>query len=110
MRILTVYSPAEAGLYRVWERSWRSRGFEPGIISAKEIQKRGSSRAAAKARRSRLPVHPPRLINFSLTKGKVRRQRFSYARFGSSGWEKAPVVLFPEGTTEAQILNCGRRV
>ncbi len=112
MRILSVYSPADAGIIRLWERSWRSNGWKPGLITPKELQEH-TPREAAKARRARF-VYPLRLINFGFRPprnwptvkcGKLQAPKnLPFKRYGSVGWQHAQLVLFPADMTEAQIL------
>ena len=97
MRILTVYSPEDSGLIRLWQRSWAAHGWKPGLISPKELQGK-SWRAAAKARRGRLIA--VRAINY----GARPRSRWKAVYHGCRGWLTAKVVVFPETFTEDQII------
>lgn len=92
MQILTVYSPEDSGFYRLWERSWRLRGWEPGIITPKEIFRYKTPKAAAKARGATLIISP-RMINLSFKRPRKTPTRIPFVRRGSPGWEKASVVL-----------------
>lgn len=108
MRILAVYRAVDAGLIRLWERSWRARGWTPGLLSPKEVES-CSARAAAATRRASL-VCNARTINFSYRVPRARPVRIKYKKFGTAGWQSADVVQFPAGMTEADILQCGRRI
>ena len=107
MRIFSEYNPVDAPLFRIWERSWRLRGWKPAIIAPKEAARHGSARAAAKVRGSG-PLCSARLINFGLCRPRSTPRRFYPVSFGKPGWEVAPLVLFPVGISESDILTCGR--
>lgn len=107
MKVLTLYSPRDIDIFRIWERSWRKRGWRPGLIAPKEVQRYPSVRAAAKARHCKL-ICTPHLINFGLRRPRKTPAKLSFTRFGSRGWLTAPLVRFPDNFSEAQILNCGR--
>lgn len=95
MKILCVYSPEDSGFYRVWEKSWRLRGFCPGIITPKEIARHKTAKKAAAVRGVRL-VCSARLINASFKRPRKIPARIPFKKYGSPGWETAPVILFPK--------------
>lgn len=103
MRILSVYSPADAGILRLWERSWRSNGWKPGLITPKELHE-DLARDVARRRRSRY-LQPARLINYGLRPPRPAPKKLSFKRYGAPGWQTAKLVLFPLGMTEAEILT-----
>jgi hypothetical protein len=89
-------APANQGeLIRIWDRSWRLRGWKTKIL---------------------LPGEGPvselcvsfRTLNFSYRKpegfGPVA------IHFGEPLWMEAPLVIFPKDVTEQQILECGRSI
>jgi hypothetical protein len=109
MRIFTIYSPADSDFYRLWERSWRMRGWKPAILTPKEIKRNKSARSAAKSRGpGSTLLCSPRTINFSYRKPRKTPVRIVFKRYRSPGWETADVVQFPVGASELDILNCGR--
>ena len=87
-------APATQGeLLRVWDRSWRLRGWKTRILLPGESVWEGSL------------VTPYQWINFSQKKFDLH---FMVSDFGKMEWTSSPVVIFPEGVTEQQILECGR--
>ncbi len=85
-------APSNQGeLLRVWDRSWRLRGWKTKILLPEEDAPLGA-----------LETHYWS-INFSFRSGSARIQVF-----GEIGWTEAPVVHFPSDITEQQILECGR--
>jgi len=105
-QIFAVFTTAEAHLVRLWVDSWQARGWEPQIISAKEVGDFGSALCAAKHRGGpRAQVVPLCVLNFDLhaSSGALRA-----VRYGKRGWLTAPLVRFPVDMTESRIAGCGR--
>ena len=87
--IIAKYSEADLPIARLWLRSWKAHGWKTGISFSKGVSFR--------------------LINFGLPRRGAPPKLKSKA-FGAPGWETAPLVRFPSGVTEEQILNCGRSI
>lgn len=87
--VVARYSEADLPLARLWLRSWKAHGWTTGIRFNQGISLR--------------------VINFSLPK-RGAPAKLVPKKYGSPGWEKAPLVKFPSGVTEEQILNCGRSI
>lgn len=105
MRVFASYSERSAPLIRVWAESWALRGWNPKIISAKELDEVGPLKVSAKARGGGL-LSDVLVINFGFP---VRGRRACRAiRYGGRGWLQAPLVRFPAGTSEDTVRNCGR--
>jgi hypothetical protein len=85
-KIIATYREADLGLARLWIRSWKARGWKPGIRLARGYESL-------------------RLINFGQRPG---HPVFKIKRFGAKGWKTAPLVRFPANATEDDVLNCGR--
>jgi hypothetical protein len=100
--VLALYEKHASGVIRVWERSWRKQGFTPGLISAKE-HKKAPFPSILRRRRARLRLSPW-LINFSFKRPRSKRVRWPIVAHGAPGWEKSPLVLFPEQFSESDIL------
>jgi len=88
--IIARYCEKELPLARVWIRSWRARGWKTGIRFDK--RERWVSL---------------RVINFSL-KRRGSPEQLKWKRYGVRGWLTSPLVKFPAGATEDDVLNCGR--
>jgi|SRR6516225_5181099 hypothetical protein len=99
MQILTVYSPEDSGLIRLWQRSWAAHGWKPGLISPKELQNQ-SVRTATKARKAKCSVSV-RTINYG---HRPRQKNFHVKRYGAPGWRHARIVMYPPSFSEQQIL------
>lgn len=90
--VLAKFCEKDLPTARVWLRSWKARGWRTGI----RFSKKGVSL---------------RLINFSMAptrRGEV--PTFRSKSFGVRGWKTAALVKFPLGTTEEEVLNCGREL
>jgi len=84
--VIARYCEADLPLARIWLRSWKARGWKTGIRFDTGISFR--------------------IINFS---HRLRdRGRPKAKKYGTRGWLNAPLVKFPPGTTEADVINCGR--
>ena len=78
-------------MLRVWVRSWKNRGWTPRLIFKGSVKPGRSLKLT------------PYVINFSHRRGPRR-----IVSHGNKGWREAALVLFPVGTTEDFILDCGR--
>lgn len=78
---------------RVWDRSWRLRGWQTRILLNGET----------------IPFHslvvPIAWINFSQ---KMFDLHPKVREIGEPDWMTAPVVIFPDDVSEQAILECGR--
>lgn len=97
MTVVADYKSGEAGLIRIWVRSWESNGWKARLRARKTEKIKGHQ-------------SPIRLVNFSFRRPRKSPTRLPYKKFGSAGWERSPLVLFPENFSEQDILNCGRPV
>jgi hypothetical protein len=116
--------PEQAEFFRLWELTWRRRGWEPRILTARQAKRN--------PKYSRVALHhdtlyfmelalesaggkwicSPRTINFSLAPpkdlDKWLRSRVT-ARllqgYNRPGWQKSPLVFFE---LAADVLTCGR--
>ncbi len=89
-------APANQGeLIRVWDRSWRLRGWKTKILLPDEFAPDGLHTCI-------------RTINFSF-KPKDSDDPVA-VNFGHPFWDKCPLVVFPADITEQQILECGRSI
>jgi hypothetical protein len=75
--------------------SWTRRGW--GI--------RAVLNGASIPRGKGVRVVDPTVINYAFKRGRARIKKY-----GAPGWDKAPLVKFPEAATEYTILNCGRAI
>jgi len=106
VRVFAKYSGDLVSLVRIWSRSWESRGWEPRLLSAKEIEEAGSVKRAIEARGGGRLTHLL-VINFSHDPDGDSR---GPVRIGRRRWKTAGLVRFPGGTTEADIIGCGREL
>lgn len=83
--------PNQGELLRVWDRSWRARGWKTKIILPGEAE-------------CGLVV-PYWWINFSY---RPSMRNYTTRSFGDEEWMTADVVKFRADITELQILECGR--
>lgn len=89
--VVNVYTYYEPGVpLSLWARSWKNRGWKPKILmpGAKKVR----------------PTVSPWLINFSLRPTKTLAGKIK--NFPATG----PLVLFPDGMTEEQMVACGREI
>jgi hypothetical protein len=104
MIIYTYWEPGQAELFRLWDRSWRARGWKTRILTTTKAKKI-SSYPHKLLKIDGWLVSSLRVINFSL---KARGQlKFQAVYFNKPGWEKADLVIFD---TEQQALDCGRKI
>lgn len=90
----TASAPSNQGaIIRVWDRSWRLRGWGTRICLSDEVLDYATI------------CIPYTWINFSQKKFD---SHFRAEAFGSYGWLDAPVVIFPADVSEQEILECGR--
>jgi hypothetical protein len=107
MKVFAAFSLPKAGLVRVWMQSWEARGWQPRLVSEREVREYVTVRRAIKARGGG-HLTDLRVINFSCTpRGRAHRK---LSKFGRPGWELADLVGFPEDSTEQSIRDCGRPV
>lgn len=86
--VIARYCEKDLPLARIWLRSWKARGWRTGVrLAGKGISLR--------------------VINFSLPRRGAPEKLVS-KKFGSRGWESSPLVKFPAGATEEDVLSCGR--
>lgn len=107
MKVFAEYSSGKAGLIRVWAQSWEAAGWEPQLLSEREVLDAGSARLAAKARGGGLLVDIC-TINFGLRFRSPASRRAVV--FGKRGWADANLVKFPADFTEQQVWDCGRKL
>jgi hypothetical protein len=94
MKVFARYEPGHAGVFRLWFRGWKARGWTPKLVNdRKRIGRPGGLTVSMWD------------MNFSARKKEAWALRADY---GAPGWESAPIVTFPPGTTEDDILKCGR--
>jgi hypothetical protein len=105
MKLFAEYSERKVGLVRVWMKSWTARGWEPQLLSRKEVLEAGNPQKAARARGGGA-VGDASVINYGYRARKGAAPRVK--QFGKPGWESADLVRFPAGATESQVLECGR--
>lgn len=96
MKVFTLYSSAFANSLRLWIKNWESKGFEPKLISLRELED-STLKQIVRRRGGGILV---RLGSFNLSH---KRGRVKFARYGARGWQKAPVVVFPPRTEPAFI-------
>ena len=105
-RVFAVFESSKVALVRVWIDSWAARGWSPQLISPREIEEAGSVPQALRRRARGGAVTDLLAINFS---GRPR-DSLRAVRLGRRGWQSAPVVRFPAGTSEADVFSCGRKL
>ena len=105
MKVFAVFAEPLAEIVKLWARSWAARGWTPQLLSHKEIEIHGSPRAAARARGGGF-LSTLLVLNFSYP--ARRRPRVRTVKWGSPGWQTAPLVRFPPGVTEQDIRGCAR--
>lgn len=103
MKVFTVFSPENADVLRVWERSWRLQGWKPGLLTVREVDRHGKK--AAQVRGSRYADLDVRTINYTFKRPRTLPVRIGVKRYGVRGWKSAPVVLFPSNFSESDILQ-----
>jgi hypothetical protein len=89
-RIIAKYAEKDIALARVWFRSWKARGWRTGV-------RLGGSGISF------------RVINFGLARRGAPEKNKS-KKLGARGWLTSPLVKFPPGSTEDDVLNCGREL
>jgi hypothetical protein len=100
MKVFADYEESEAPLLRVWVRSWTARGWEPRLLSYPP------TRFHPQMKPGTFLKVLPRVINFSFRPSRKGLPRV--IGYGKRGWKTAALVRFPAGTTEDQVLTCGR--
>jgi hypothetical protein len=106
-QIFAVFSSAEAHLVRLWVDSWHARGWEPQLISAKEIEEHGSAKEAARQRGGpKAALVSLGVLNFNCPVTAARPLR--PVRYGKRGWRSAGLVRFHADMTEDRLAGCGR--
>jgi hypothetical protein len=106
-QIFSAFTAVEAHFVRLWVDSWAARGWEPQILSAKEVAACGSVKQAAIRRGGKhAEVAPLCALNFNcpVTAKKPLRP----VRYGKRGWLSAGLVRFPVDMTEDRMADCGR--
>jgi hypothetical protein len=104
MTIYTLWGPGQAELFRLWDRSWRARGWKTRILTATKFSQVNNSPHKL-LKKDGLLISSFRVINFSLkARGQLKLQAIY---FNKPGWETSPLVVFE---TEAQVLECGRKI
>lgn len=103
--VFAPYQSAAVGLARVWSESWAARGWDPKLISAREIKEFATKERAAR-RRGGGRMSDLRVINFSFPAPGRRRAKIT--NYGRRGWEDAALVRFPASASEVEVRGCGR--
>lgn len=107
MKIFAVYTPAVSHLVGIWLQSWTQHGWEPRLITEREVLEHGSVNAAVKHRLGRIHTDCT-VINFDFDCPRGYPRRLRAVAWGSPSWDKARLVRFPENISEEGILRCGR--
>ena len=143
-RVFTFYysgpdaPPHQAGLIKLWDRSWTAKGFETRLLTLRHARshkqfKSNSSQPWSFALSFRTKDKncgwfiPSNVMNFSLDFKKVRgyftlgdfclpeagifwpRLDYMYSvDYGIAGWKHSDLVIFPREFGMDEILNCGR--
>ena len=112
-------SPHQAEMIRLWERSWRARGWNPRILTIRNAQKSKLFKHshnnpeilkwAALDSVKGVWFAEPEHINFSFKPPRKTKAKLNPVRFPSQGWEEADVVDF-ENCVPELVLNCGRKI
>ena len=106
-QIFAVFTTAEAHLVRLWVDSWTARGWQPQVISAKEVGEFGSAKEAARRRGGpKASLVSLCVLNFNCPVTAARPLR--PVRYGKRGWLSAGLVRFPDDMTEDRLAGCGR--
>jgi hypothetical protein len=109
VKIFAVYNDGEAGLVRLWFRSWSLRGWVPQLLTPGEVSRAGSPLKAARQRGGSV-VTRLSVINFNFRRPRATPRNLPVVKFKKSGWPKAALVDFKTAQSEKEILSCGRPV
>jgi hypothetical protein len=97
VNVFVKFDPDQAAVLVLWKRSWEARGWTARLISQAKDDEPVTLRV------------PVNVINFSFRNPRETPRRIAWKVFGHPGWEKSPLVFFPNATEET-ILKCGRRI
>jgi hypothetical protein len=101
MNVFTLYSEPHARNLRLWIRSWQQRGYRPQLISVRELD--GATIKRVVRRRGGGLFVKPGAFNLGHKRGKP-----TCKNFGTHGWQRAAVVIFPPEVSEdtlAEFIN-----
>lgn len=97
MKVFTRYDEKHAALIVLWARGWRNQGWTPRL----DVHCKGKVHRAVKT------LVPVNVMNFALHRPRSRPKTLKWTQYGQPGWEKAPLVMFPDADVDT-ILTCGR--
>jgi hypothetical protein len=97
VKVFTRYEEKHAALIVLWARGWRNQGWTPRL----DVHSKGKFHPPVKT------LVPVNVMNFGLHRPRSRPRRLKWTQHGHPGWEKAPLVLFPDSNPDT-ILTCGR--
>ena len=103
-RVFAVYDSNKLDLIRVWTRSWEARGWEPRLLTPREVKLHSIDKLIREKGGGFL--YELSVVNFSWDCGTSPAPR-CIARYGKRGWESAKLVKFE---SEQQVLDCGRAI
>ncbi len=96
MKVFIVYERGGPLVLRVSARSWESRGWTIRLLLPGALPPTNGI------------VINPRLVNYGIRPREWDRLKRSTRKFGTRGWKTSRLVQFPVGTTDTDILECGR--